>query len=1168
MSHIFDEYDNETAERSLLLKKRLLAVDTAIGAIRESKSTQSLRPLVDKSALSNKSLDIKSFSVKKNVNKSITNDKGKDKSFVIQTSLPQLMICPQCGDEIEISSIRYHEKYKCTESEMKCPEFGCNMVMRSSLIKKHLSKECSIAINRRKLILKSEIRKEKEAKDAIAHAELKYFNTTIATESVMSNEETIEVVPEESSMIIALPCNEIITSCPNCDETFRQSKSHSHAKYYCKMRMIFCSNRSLGCTAEIPLATLQIHLQKECLAEIKKNALIEKAVHRREIVSCSGCGEMMELFKLREHEYKLCNNRKFPCRNAHLGCPVMLRKNDMKYHERVDGTKAKRTCLYLEGDGARIAINEDDIECSWTIEYWIYRPPVIESAKCCLRNIREQIFLYSKCFHAEEEAKIKTIYLTKNLKLSDRSVPMTSKERRELVNELASNIRQYEEYVLKSVAVSKMLQVTIDSTIRLIREVLSNFVLPSEKEANVVFDCNPSGYIEYIAYLKAQKTRIGSGENVNIQRPLTGTGDLIERPLTGSIETNDDLGGYKSDESIELVMYDTTSTTQKESSPPKTAPLKIEFPVYEPLQGKIYSTCKFIQSISDTVNIWSMKNIPPLVKVIGENNGKISWTEWIDVLIDLRSNIVDHDDDILRIWREESGLLQPTKLVHNDEVIDEPIDTGDERTLKAKERAKEKEMMKKRRETKKLKEKESTKGNNDGASSGAGKLYIRMEEVKKGIAGIEVLAVSSSKSSTGNRSKICLDMGGNVGIVTIESSKTGGSDTYAFPASVPRQKWTHIAITCTKAPKNITTLYINGVYSGQVTDCAFALPMASIGGIDPEDGISFSGALLDVRYWRKIRSATEIDTGRHKLVDMVENTNISRHHKSSEQNSDSIVDLTSDRLVIWYPFEESVKSQNVYDVTEFRFKTPITAASSTSPGFRWLFADLLPTKVSKDSIVPVPSYKLRNICIYEIRRVKMAEAGRALQIEVICPSGCGESIRKMDLRFHLTYSCNRRMVCCRNESCKAEFPILQQAEHEKTYCTIVMHRNQIISESSNNNMLLPCHLCSELVKRKYTEAHLKDDCPHRIINCPNTDCNITFQAHSLSEHLKYACNSSTIKQKLFLVQKARERTNYPRPWGIEIKDTSVIIESSKEKLDETIDKSNEEINIKEDNINI
>lgn len=1162
MSHTFDEYDQETVERSSLLKKRLLAVDTAIGVIRESKSTQSLRPLIDTSITLNKSLGIKSFSVKKNINKITTNCNDKDRSFVIQSNLPQLMICPQCGDEISTSSLRFHEQYKCKETEIKCPEFGCNMTMRSSLIKKHLSKECPIAINRRRLILKSEFRKEKDAKDAIFQTQLRSIIPSNVVESVKLNDETVEVSPEESSMVLALPCNEMFVSCPSCDETCRQSKFQSHTKYYCKMRMIFCSNRCLGCTAEVSLANLQAHLDKECPAEIKKMMLIEKALHRREIVSCSGCGEMMELVKLREHELKICNNRKFACRNAHLGCPVMLRKNDMKYHERVDGTKAKRCCLYLEGDGARLAINENDIECSWTVEYWIYRPPVIESAKCCLRNMKKQIYLYSDCFRAEEEAKIRTIFLTKNLKTSDRSTPITSEERRELVNELASNIRQYEECVLKSVAVSQILQVTIDSTIRLIREVLQSFVLPSEKESNVIFDSNPPGYTEYIAYLEAQKKRRkGTGETSDIERPLTGTGESVERPFFGTVPLND-IVEYKSDESIDLE-YDLTSADENVKSPPKSIPIDIDLPTYDPQQGKIYTTCKFIQSICDTTGIWLIKNIPSLIKVVCENNGKISWMEWINVLVDLRSTVVDHDDDILRIWREESGLLQPTKLTQSDSAVDESIDIGDEKAVKAKERAKEKEMMKKRRETKKLKLKESLKGNNDEVSSGAGKLSIRMEEVKKGVAGIEVLAVSSSKSSTGNRSKICLDMNGNVGIVTIESSKTGGSDTYAFPATVPREKWTHIAITCTKEPKNLTTLYINGLYSGQVSDFAFALPMASIGGVDPEDGISFSGAILDVRYWRKIRSAIEIDSGRHKLIDMVESID-SSHDKNSEQPMDSIIDLTSDRLVIWYPFEESVKSHNVYDATEFRFKTPIMGASCASPGFRWLYADLLPHKSTKDGIIPVPSYKLRNICIYEIRRVKLAEAGRALQIEVICPSGCGESIRKMDLRFHSTYTCNRRMICCRFESCNAVFPILQQLEHEKTFCVLVKHRNQIITESVSNNSLIPCRLCSEPVKRKDIESHLNNDCPHRIVTCPNLDCSITFQAHSLSEHLKYSCSSSLVKQRLFLVQKARERTNYPRPWGIEIKDVPIIVELSKEKSDlsiyERIESPNEEAN--------
>ena len=37
--------------------------------------------------------------------------------------------------------------------------------------------------------------------------------------------------------------------------------------------------------------------------------------------------------------------------------------------------------------------------------------------------------------------------------------------------------------------------------------------------------------------------------------------------------------------------------------------------------------------------------------------------------------------------------------------------------------------------------------------------------------------------------------------------------------------------------------------------------------------------------------------------------------------------------------------------------------------------------------VPVPSFRMRNICPFEIRRFRLAQAGRLLQREVDCPLG-------------------------------------------------------------------------------------------------------------------------------------------------------------------------------------
>lgn len=87
-----------------------------------------------------------------------------------------------------------------------------------------------------------------------------------------------------------------------------------------------------------------------------------------ELMKCPGCGEVVALMDLKKHERELCVNRRVPCRNHPLGCPVMVRLKDRALHERVDGIKAVRPALYLPGHGAHLALGEGDLCCPWTAE--------------------------------------------------------------------------------------------------------------------------------------------------------------------------------------------------------------------------------------------------------------------------------------------------------------------------------------------------------------------------------------------------------------------------------------------------------------------------------------------------------------------------------------------------------------------------------------------------------------------------------------------------------------------------------------------------------------------------------------------------------------------------------------------------------------------------------
>ena len=91
----------------------------------------------------------------------------------------------------------------------------------------------------------------------------------------------------------------------------------------------------------------------------------------------------------------------------------------------------------------------------------------------------------------------------------------------------------------------------------------------------------------------------------------------------------------------------------------------------------------------------------------------------------------------------------------------------------------------------------------------------------------------------------------------------GGSAVLDFgpAAAVPRGRWVHVALTCAPRP-NRTVLYIDGAPAGSLKGAAMPLPMGSLGGQAGRP--SFNGALLDARYWRKVRSRVEIARGKNR----------------------------------------------------------------------------------------------------------------------------------------------------------------------------------------------------------------------------------------------------------------------------------------------------------------
>ena len=80
-------------------------------------------------------------------------------------------------------------------------------------------------------------------------------------------------------------------------------------------------------------------------------------------------------------------------------------------------------------------------------------------------------------------------------------------------------------------------------------------------------------------------------------------------------------------------------------------------------------------------------------------------------------------------------------------------------------------------------------------------------------------------------------------------------------------------------------------------------------------------------------------------------------------------------------------------------------------------------------------------------------------------------------------------------------------------------------------------------------SHQAAICPHRLVQCPHIDCSAEIQAHGLERHLKYSCASSFVKYRVWLIETARRKRDYPRPWGADVRIAVADINSSSSAMD-------------------
>jgi hypothetical protein len=1302
-------------------------------------------------------------------------------------SKPQMSYCPKCYKELPLGSLRHHMAEQCPNNDINCPEHDCSAIFPADHLKIHLATECLATKRRKKLIDQAKQRKAKEEeairlaqelamtyvkpKEIIAKDEFLMDDISTGEGNGDPNSGTRPQSPNSEELKLK-EIEIIIGPCELCNKMVDFAHMMDHKISQCSMRLIYCPNHPGGCPKLVPYALIDEHIKKDCMIEKLKNDMIAKAKARCEKVRCIGCGETHEIKHLQKHELNNCINRKVPCRNAHLGCEVMVRHKIRHKHEEVDGKAKIRYTLYLTGEGSYLDLAEDDVRCPWTCEFWLYRLSAREACKQHIRNTIELIPQFYDSFNTEYSWKSQMDILTGKLK--DKTLDVIVRE--EIMSQLADTVEALEDAAVVSTEISTAIGCAIMST----RRAMTEFLGPHAELVRAKADSDagkklvnelmclrryPPGQTPPLEETRVSskvstrptttKTRPGTvgqsrpgspdGRWMEVDEPIlpdweppTGAfgfsalGVLMQMCPDPNAVSPEDLLKQQKLERKERIKE--AKLKQKEVEAEAAALVAKEAKVSEAeveveeasVDGKSRGKDQENKDKEDNPNPDAMQDLiatkpiaiesknekdveainenekeeegengdhevngyfPPLIAEIppaaqllmcslkkddrGQGgvgivtlqaiNTVMPWSDWYDV-IELLNKMLRIDLSNLHHLRIAAGILKEDKhVIDEDESLSETQsqveqlseeEIAEREQIKqekkdAEDKKKRKEKEKLRREMKNLKgkkklqadaEQEKIEALEAGDSveeeqeevikktpeeieiqrkkdirelkrASREKLIPRLIDAAKSAAGRDCIMFSDTPNKRGAYNKICLDMsypgeyddferkkgekpkywfdnqgGGQCGIVCADTA-LGGAERYSFGKSVPREKWVHLAFIATKEPHNRVTFLMDGLLVGQLKDCAFPLPMACLAGSKNLAG--FSGCLLDTRIWTKQRSALETRGTMNILIDL----------DGPQEPKKPTEDLTCKGLVSWWTYEDGPddEGEKAQDVSEHRAPTILTrslltreydkdhnevlAMNPTIQEIRklslhethnfntanprgqrnrywsWANADDLPTPFDKplppgqDRPLPIPAYSSMGLCLFELKRLRMAQKGRQLQRKINCPLGCDDFILKKDLRFHLSYQCEFRQCSCRHAPlCKEKFPEFRRIEHEENDCQYIIKHQKIVEKAKKNNALKPCSLCSVLVRVRDQETHDRHICPHRIIGCIYDDCDEKFQSHQLKSHLKYDCNSKSIRIKAILVQRARERTHYPRDWGVTIEypnnqdDDNIVIE--------------------------
>lgn len=1125
-------------------------------------------------------------------------DSREDGSYIIDTTAPQLTTCPHCFKQLAVRELRGHMQKSCNQKMVQCQEHGCSAVLPQNEMKDHIKNGCMFAKKRRSMAAVSVKRREDiqnetlkriqnhSSKPALPFQQKSLFQQhNDDAENISSNE---DIVIQFKSKVPPVEEDELI-QCFECKDMIREDKLKVHEKEECRFRKIYCSNRHLGCMEEVPFCELNQHLRGSCIVEEHKDELVRRSRKRREEVKCPGCGDLFELQYLRQHESTECPNRKVACRNHALGCNVVVRLKDRKDHEDVNNGVKPRPCLFFDGQDTRMLIEEDDITPPWTTELWVYRPSLLESVRCHLREIKRLGKIFRECTLTECLERVSVMDLKNSLETSVTSASDITA----LATKLDKQLLVYEKAALETCKHGQLLLVAATTVTAEITELQDSRPVKELLDIRPKVTGKPCLKSYAIGGLNGDKDADLSRQvstDTNMSRQVSTDTNMSRQVSSDETESHEKSDAIKAQMEILKKIIDDNE-----------ARIAVENSFADDSAGKKENEGKEEEEKQD-----SNSNLPEGFDSVQTNTEDIDWSpqllrDWAKIAQGILTSL-KADQAVLRTWRLDTGLVRMSDEEKKALKTTEISRSESKAELKARKEAA-KAAKREKREKKKRKGAKDVGGKKSNFSakfeciqrmySGSEPLCVGPDAcIYLNLSGVDIPGkASKKKKSISAESETEDDAAASKERKRKKEKNVQGTFGFAdkiegmhsFNVKIPREKWTHVIVMCTKTPKKRIHVYSNSILVGTLKDHYFNLPMQSIGA----EYLSLHGYLLDVRFWAKERSSAEMKMDMHNLLNLNapedHNVPLKMKKKKEPEKLKNIhwADMTSDQLISWWSFEDGFYSKSVQDLSGNRFPTSIAGGKmhmNRNRRTHWYEAAslvelivqeqldnqrklLTDMKAESDEelklsgppplIIPMPSFLERNLCRFEVKRAKLAQKGRALMKEAKCPLGCKEKIRKVDMRFHVKHACERRKVKCRYKFCGKSYMAMDSWWHESSEdCAMIRARDEVLRSGAIDRKLFQCDMCSEKIQSRHYNHHQENVCQHRLIKCPHADCHKhLIPAHTLQYHLAVKCKSAAVQQKKLLITRARATRSYARPWGVTISYNPGVDDSSSEEED-------------------